>query len=282
MKNRCDNFGTRLFCSSINTTLEASQSAFFSIVNMVGPIASLSQLNRADGSASYKCPATGYSILGAVNAPIELPARRDALKPEEATVEVFVKPGTTTAGVGERYVEGILRSVLGKIVLGREKGFPRRGVVLTLAIVGGENVARGDSYLTIIPALLHAALLAMISASVPLSMTFSATLLSVTKSGDIVRDPSPTVAKAAVSLHVFAVSSKNHLLLNESEGRFEFDTWELVRQRALSICQGVITASDDGDVTMDEGTASAGLNSFIRETVEDQVYSDYAYKLDSI
>lgn len=113
-------------------------------------------------------------------------------------------------------------------------------------------------------------------------MTFSATLLSVTKSGDIVRDPSPTVAKAAVSLHVFAVSSKNHLLLNESEGRFEFDTWELVRQRALSICQGVITASDDGDVTMDEGTASAGLNSFIRETVEDQVYSDYAYKLDSI
>lgn len=118
---------------------------YLSIVNMVGPIAFLSQLNRADGSASYKCPATGYSILGAVNAPIELPARRDALKPEEATVEVFVKPGTTTAGVGERYIEGILRSVLGKIVLGREKGFPRRGVVLTLAIVGGENVERGDS-----------------------------------------------------------------------------------------------------------------------------------------
>ncbi|KAJ6133011.1 hypothetical protein N7471_008226 [Penicillium samsonianum] len=249
---------------------------------MVGPIAFLSQLNRADGSASYKCPATGYSILGAVNAPIELPARRDALKPEEATVEVFVKPGTTTAGVGERYIEGILRSVLGKIVLGREKGFPRRGVVLTLAIVGGENVERGDSYLTILPALLHAALLAMISASVPLSMTFSATLLGVTKSGDIVRDPSPTAAKAAVSLHVFAISSKNHLLLNESEGRFEFDTWELVRERALSICQGETIASADGDVTMGEGTTDASLNSFIRETVEDQVYSDYAYKMDSI
>lgn len=120
-------------------------SFYLSIVNMVGPIASLSQLHRSDGSASYKCPATGYSILGAVNGPIELPARRDALKPEEATVEVFVKPGTTTGGVGERYIEGILRSVLGKIVLGREKGFPRRGVVITLAIVGGENVARGDN-----------------------------------------------------------------------------------------------------------------------------------------
>ncbi|KAI2731822.1 hypothetical protein DTO012A8_10192 [Penicillium roqueforti] len=72
---------------------------------MVGPIASLSQLHRSDGSASYKCPATGYSILGAVNGPIELPARRDALKPEEATVEVFVKPGTTTGG-GKSSLDG--------------------------------------------------------------------------------------------------------------------------------------------------------------------------------
>lgn len=112
---------------------------------MVGPTATLSNLSRSDGSASYKCPATGYDVLGAVNAPIELPARRDALKPEEATVEVFVKPGNTTAGVGERHVEGILRSVLSKVVLGRERGFPRRGVVITLAIVGGETIDRGDS-----------------------------------------------------------------------------------------------------------------------------------------
>ena len=121
---------------------------------MVGPTVSLSQLNRADGSASYKCPATGYNILGAVNGPVELPARRAELKPEEATVEVFVKPGTTTGGVGEKYIEYILRSVLGKVVLGREKGFPRRGVVLTLNIVGGENLERGDSVSTSTDALL--------------------------------------------------------------------------------------------------------------------------------
>lgn len=121
----------------------------------------------------------------------------------------------------------------------------------------------------------------MVSASVPLSMTLSATLLGVTKSGEIVRDPSPAVAQNAVSLHVFAISSKSHLLLNESEGRFDFDTWELVRQRALSICQGT-TASADEDVTMGEGTTNASLNGFIRETVEDQVYSAYAHKLDSI
>lgn len=119
--------------------------AHISLKRMVGPTVSLSTLSRADGSASYKCPTTGYDLLGSVHAPIELPARRDALKPEEATVEVFVKPGNTTAGVGERYVEGILRSVLTKVVLGRERGFPRRGVVITLAIVGGETVTRGDS-----------------------------------------------------------------------------------------------------------------------------------------
>lgn len=112
---------------------------------MVGPVASLSNLGRADGTASYKCPATGYDVLGAVNAPVELPARRDALKPEEATVELFVKPGNSSGGVGERYVEGIMRSVLSEVVLGRERGFPRRGVVITLAIIGGKTAERGDS-----------------------------------------------------------------------------------------------------------------------------------------
>ena len=112
---------------------------------MVGPISSLTPLTRADGSASYKCPSTGSNILGSVNAPIELPGRRDALKPEEATVEVFVKPGTAPGGVGERYVEGIIKTMLGRLILGREKSYARRGVVVTLAIVGGESVSRGDS-----------------------------------------------------------------------------------------------------------------------------------------
>jgi exosome complex component RRP46 len=120
----------------------------------------------------------------------------------------------------------------------------------------------------------------MVSASIPLSMTFSAVLLGVTKSGDIVRDPLPTAAKSAVSLHVMAISSKNHLLLNESQGRFDFDTWELIRERALSICQGA--ASADGDVAMGEGSNTASINGFLREAVEDKIYSDYAHKLDSI
>ncbi|KAF9887699.1 hypothetical protein FE257_009652 [Aspergillus nanangensis] len=248
---------------------------------MVGPTTSLTPLSRADGSASYQCPATGANILGSVNAPIELPGRRDALKPEDATVEVFIKPGTAPGGVGERYVEGIIKSMLGRLVLGREKSYARRGIVVTLAIVGGESKPRGDSYLTVLPALLQTSLLALLSASVPLSMTFSATVLGVNTLGEIIREPAPTDAAAATSLHVLAFSSKGHLLLNESRGSFDFDTWERIRQRALTICHGTLSGSPDGDVAMVEDVDGQPLEGVVRETVEDKYHQDYAWKIDA-
>jgi len=115
---------------------------------MSEPTAILSPLSRSDGSAVYNCPATGVEILGSVTGPVELPGRRDAQKPEDATLEVLVKPGTAQSAIGERYAEGIIRELLSRVVLGREKGFPRRGVVITLLILGGSggsNIGRGAS-----------------------------------------------------------------------------------------------------------------------------------------
>lgn len=115
---------------------------------MADPNATLSQLSRSDGSATYNCPATGVHIVGSVTGPVELPGRRDAQRPEDATLEVLVKPGTAQSAIGERYAEGILRALLSRVVLGREKGFPRRGVVVTLLILGGSvdsRVGRGES-----------------------------------------------------------------------------------------------------------------------------------------
>ena len=60
---------------------------------MVAPEVRLTHLNRADGSATYSY--NGYSIIGAVNGPIEV-QRRDE-QPEEATIEVNVRPAS---GVG--------------------------------------------------------------------------------------------------------------------------------------------------------------------------------------
>lgn len=129
-----------------------------------------------------------------------------------------------------------------------------------------------------LPALLHASLLALLSAAVPLSMTFSATVLAVTKSGDIISEPSVQTAKAAASLHALAFSSKGHLLLNESQGAFDFDTWEQVHERALILCRG--QAGSDEDVSMAENGDGQPLEGFIRETVEDKVHNDYAWKID--
>ncbi|KAH8692598.1 putative exosome complex subunit Rrp46 [Talaromyces proteolyticus] len=248
---------------------------------MAEPIASLSPLSRSDGSAAYNCPASGFQILAAVTGPVELPGRRDAQKPEEATLEVLVKPGTAQGAIGERYVEDILKTLLGRVVLGRDKGFPRRGIVITLLVLGGSGggkIQRGESYLPILPALLHAALLALLSAAIPMSMTYTAVALAVTNANQIVRDPSPSECKTAKSLHTLAFSSKGHLLLNESQGSFDFDTWDLVYDRAYSICRGTKVSGADGDVAMGE---KPSLESVIREVVEDKIYKDYAWAIDA-
>lgn len=112
-------------------------------------------------------------------------------------------------------------------------------------------------------------------------MTFSATVLAVTKSGEIVPEPSVQTAKTAASLHVLAFSSKGHLLLNESQGAFDFDTWERVHERALTLCRGQAGGSD-GDVAMAENGDGQPLEGFIRETVEDKIHRDYAWKIDEV
>ena len=112
-------------------------------------------------------------------------------------------------------------------------------------------------------------------------MTFSAALLSVTKSGDVIQCPSSDDAKSAASLHVLAISAKGHLLLNESQGRFDFETWEVVRQHAESMCLGKSKPESDGDIAMDSGTSETHLSGLLREAVEDRLYSDYVWMADT-
>lgn len=63
----------------------------------MAPEALLSHLHRADGSATYS--QHGYTIIGAVNGPIEV-LKKDEM-PLEATVEVNVRPA---AGVGSTFL----------------------------------------------------------------------------------------------------------------------------------------------------------------------------------
>lgn len=59
------------------------------------PAVILSHLHRTDGSATFS--QNGYTIIGAVNGPIEV-QRRDEL-PEEAAVDVIIRPAAGVGGV---------------------------------------------------------------------------------------------------------------------------------------------------------------------------------------
>lgn len=110
--------------------------------------ASLSILQRADGSA--KCDRDGYSVVGAVNGPIEV-QRRDEL-PEEAAIEINVRPaigvGSMPAGTKvkrcfamlnhlsgptERHLESLLQSSLRHVIM--VQNYPRTLIQVTLQIL---------------------------------------------------------------------------------------------------------------------------------------------------
>ena len=94
----------------------------------MAPEAILSHLHRADGSATYTH--NGYSIIGAVNGPIEV-LRRDEL-PEEGTVEVNVRPAAGVGNPRERHLETLLHTTLRSIILTRS--IPRTLVQITLQV----------------------------------------------------------------------------------------------------------------------------------------------------
>ncbi|KAJ5717950.1 Exoribonuclease phosphorolytic domain 2 [Penicillium malachiteum] len=248
---------------------------------MAAPTASISDAFRADGSASYKCPVTGYRVLAAVNAPVELPARKGALKPQEATVEVLIRPGKISPSVVEKSSESILRRMLASVILRRHAGYPRRGVVITLAVVEGEPVGRSGTYLPLMPALLHSSLLALMSAAVPLSCTFMTLFFAVTRSDEIVRDPTPAVMNDAESLHVISFSSTGRTLLDLVDGPCDLEIWATIRQQAKDIFQGAAVPGPDGDISMDEESNNAP-GDIIRETVEDRLRRDYRWEFETL
>jgi 3' exoribonuclease family, domain 1 len=99
-------------------------------LSIMGIQTSLHPLNRADGSATYTSP-NGYSILAAVNGPVEV-QRRDEL-PDEAHIEVNVRPHDGVGQVKERHLELLIANTLRDVVF--VQMFPRQMVQLTLQIM---------------------------------------------------------------------------------------------------------------------------------------------------
>ena len=113
----------------------------------------LSPLHRADGSATFT--SNGYSVVAAVNGPIEV-QRRDEL-PEEAAIDVAIRPAAGVGGkdrcysdhepssmlliyvtgVRERHLESILQSTLRHVIL--VSAHPRTLIQVTLQIISSNE-----------------------------------------------------------------------------------------------------------------------------------------------
>jgi exosome complex component RRP46 len=93
------------------------------------PVAELSQLPRADGSATFSY--CGYTVTAAVNGPVE--AQRRDENPFEAIVDVSVRPAAGVGGTAERQLESIIQAALRQLIPIRN--FPRALIQVTLQVV---------------------------------------------------------------------------------------------------------------------------------------------------
>ncbi|KAI9813434.1 MAG: exosome non-catalytic core subunit rrp46 [Pycnora praestabilis] len=260
------------------------------------PSAELSLLDRPEGSATYS--QNGYSIVCAVNGPIEV-QRRDEL-PEEAAVDVVLRPAVGVGGTRERHLESILHSTLRHIIL--VQNHPRTLIQITLQVTStpeNDSASTKDAQsssamkrqahnklqvLPMLPSLLQASLLALLSASIPLSMTLTSTLIAIASSGNVLQDPTPQQLQQASSTHVLAFSSHGDLLVAESDGSFNMDTWEQVYDLAERVCRGQVDedededSDEDQDVRMETDERNRGLEGFVRGVMQEKVVKDQRWK----
>ncbi|OAA64470.1 Exoribonuclease, phosphorolytic domain 1 [Niveomyces insectorum RCEF 264] len=257
------------------------------------PQARLFTLPKADGSATYSYG--GYTITASANGPIE--AQRRDEDPDEAIVDVVVRPAAGIGGPSERHLESLLQKTLQEIVLVQD--FPRCAIQVVLQI---QAVPENDyvnsrlhlpgTNLGVLPALIQSAVLALLAASIPMRTTVTATSVAVLpglaggalRSTQIVGNFSPREAAAARSTHVFAFSAQaDRLLLAESDGAFTLDEWDEVLAAARKICcQGTSLEGRGGeergpdDMVLDSGGSSSNTNdadmrAFLRSTVEGKI-----------
>ncbi|KAF3056381.1 Exosome complex component RRP46 [Daldinia childiae] len=246
------------------------------------PEALLSHLQNSDGSATFSF--AGYTVVGAVNGPIEV-QRRDEL-PEEAAVDVIVRPAAGVGGTRERHLESLIQSTLRQIIL--INNFPRTLIQVVLQVTTtpeneyvNAKVAQATSNLPILPALLQTAVLSLLSAALPLTATLTSTSLAIVADGQskkVVLNPSPREIETSQSFHVFSFTSQDELILAESEGSFTIKEWDDAFAVAQRQCCPPVTTGD-GDTLMDDGSLpGADLKQFTRSTLEGKIASDLHWK----
>ena len=124
----------------------------------------------------------------------------------------------------------------------------------------------------LLPPLLNAAVLSLLSTTVPLSKTLTSVVVALDSRNTILVRPSASESQKARSTHVLAFSSHRELLLVESEGAFDIDIWETVAETAKALCCGA--SPEIGDAMAVEGQEpDRGLEGHIRALVTAEIMS---------
>ena len=132
------------------------------------------------------------------------------------------------------------------------------------------------------PALMQTAVLALLSAGVPMRATATATAVAVVHQDGAkktVVDPSPRDIETAQSVHALAFTSHGRLLLAESEGDFTVKEWDDLYETAKGICCRSAPAKEGMAMVLDEEeSVGADMRQFLRSTMESKVAADLHWK----
>jgi len=124
-------------------------------------------------------------------------------------------------------------------------------------------------------------MLALLSTSIPLADVYTSTLIAIDRNGSLLRKPSAKDLVAAHSLHVFAFSSHNRILVAESEGFFDIDFWGTIVEEARRECRGNGSAEmDANNASMDttDTTEDGSLEDSLRGVLEAKISADKRWK----
>ena len=91
-------------------------------------------------------------------------------------------------------------------------------------------------------------------------------------------DPSPKDVEGAQSIHALAFTSRDELLLSESEGGFTLQEWDDVYDAAKRICCESGAGNAGINMMLDDDFGRPHMRHLLRSTLEAQVAADLHWK----
>ncbi|KAI5818888.1 ribosomal protein S5 domain 2-type protein [Pyronema omphalodes] len=204
----------------------------------------LAPLPRADGSATFKSGLT--TVIASVSGPMEVRAREEL--PDKAFIEVIVRPACGVGSTRERALEARLLSAISPIII--RSHHPRMCIQINIQLVEAEDHSDTTA---ILPAVVNAAMLALIDAGTPVNGVLVSTLVE-SESGR----------------HVLAFE-KGRCVLVESQGEFDIEDLEKAVKEGGRRCS---IEKDEGTMDIDEQT----VGMVIREAIEKKVKMDMRWR----